>query len=170
MVSTLTECNFCIYSTDYLADAIRSDKMSKDERKYKFESKVKVPDIGEISKVAADFSDPVIPKSKKSISDSLTKNAKVAKLDSTITAMQKEMNKLAREVINEEKDASKDDKADVETSSEEIKADDKSANQNSSDKSNDVKTEEDKAQAKPKKTSSASKKKASDKVDKEKAD
>lgn len=74
----------------------------KDKRKYEFESKVKVPDISEISKIAADFSDPVMPKNKSSVKESLSKRAKVAKLDSNITDMQRQMNKLAREVVKEE--------------------------------------------------------------------
>lgn len=84
--------------------------MPNRKRKYDFETKVKVPDIEEISRVAEDFSDPTIAKgSGINRSEPLSKLGKVAKLDSKLTEAQKQMQLLAREVIKQEKSKQSED-------------------------------------------------------------
>lgn len=84
--------------------------MPNRKRKYDFETKVKVPDIEEISRVAEDFSDPTIAKgSGINRSEPLSKRGKVAKLDSKLTEAQKQMQLLAREVIKQEKSKQSED-------------------------------------------------------------
>ena len=84
--------------------------MPNRKRKYDFETKVKVPDIEEISRVAEDFSDPTIAKGGgTNRSEPLSKLGKVAKLDSKLTEAQKQMQLLAREVIKQEKSKQSED-------------------------------------------------------------
>ena len=72
-------------------------------RKFDFETDVRVPEMDEIMKVAADFSDTEAAKTSVNIKEALSQNAKIApKMGSEMSAMRQKMRKLAREIAEEE--------------------------------------------------------------------